>query len=128
MRLLAPFVPHVAEAVWQDLFAAHEGSPSVGRAPVAGAAGRLGRRGGGGRGHGGRGAAHGGPALALGEQGLAGRAAAGGGPARGPRDVGERSAAMRDDVRAAARIERLDVVTDEAVAAGTAAVERARTT
>jgi valyl-tRNA synthetase len=33
VRLLAPFVPHVAEAVWQALFATREGAPSVTRAP-----------------------------------------------------------------------------------------------
>ncbi len=33
VRLLAPFVPHVCEAVWQDLFAAPLATPSVGRAP-----------------------------------------------------------------------------------------------
>jgi len=33
VRLLAPFVPHVAEVVWQALFAAPLGCPSVGRAP-----------------------------------------------------------------------------------------------
>jgi valyl-tRNA synthetase len=33
IRLLAPFVPHVAEAVYLDLFRAREGHASVGRAP-----------------------------------------------------------------------------------------------
>jgi valyl-tRNA synthetase len=33
VRLFAPFVPHVCEALWQDLFAAREGVVSVGRAP-----------------------------------------------------------------------------------------------
>lgn len=33
VRLLAPFVPHVCEAVYQDLFLAREGLSSVGKAP-----------------------------------------------------------------------------------------------
>jgi hypothetical protein len=45
---------------------------------------------------------------------------------RAARDVAERADTVRDDVRAAGRIERLEAAPDEALAAGTAAVDRAR--
>jgi valyl-tRNA synthetase len=119
-RLLAPFVPHVCEALWQDLFREREGVVSVGRAPwpVPTAPDAEAE-------------ADGEAALAVltalrrwrSEHGVSPGKALASARVRAATGLAERFARVREPVLAAGRVARLDLEADAALAAGFVALD-----